>query len=396
VRRSPLVVVYLTVFLDLMGFGIILPSLPYYAERFGATGLWIGAILTAYSAAQLGGALYLGRLSDRLGRRPVLLVSLLGSAIALVATGLATSLPLLVASRLLAGGFGGSITTAQAYVADVSTPKDRTKFMGMLGASIGLGFIVGPAIGGILGPYGFSTAAFVAAGLAAVNFVLGLFLLPETRRADRPDQPVLTFAEVSGVLRHRSVSRILISTFLATIAFVGLEATFALLGQQRFQLNAGSLGYILAFVGVVVAIVQGGLIGRLSARYGERALGSAGALLMGFGLAALPFAPTLTTALAVLGVIAVGDGLTTPTLASLLSLETASEDQGATLGLGQSLSAGARAIGPLAAGWLFDRGSALPYLAGGLLLLLATWLILGIKASRPVPTFRAPEPAPIA
>jgi MFS transporter, DHA1 family, tetracycline resistance protein len=383
VRRSPLLVVYLAVFLDLLGFGIILPSLPFYAERFGATGLWVGAILTAYSAAQFVGALYLGRLSDRIGRRPVLLTSLLGSAVTLAATGLATSLPFLLASRLLAGGFGGSIATAQAYIADVTTPKDRTKYMGMLGASIGMGFIVGPAIGGALSLYGFSTAAFVAAGLAAANFVLGLFLLPETRRAGTVQRARLTVSAVSDALRSPAVGRILISTFLATFAFVGMEATFALLGQVQFQLNAGGLGFVLAFIGVVVAVVQGGVIGRLNARYGECTLASVGVLLMGVSLAVLPFLPRLTTAMIVLGVLAVGDGLATPTLSSLLSLETPADDQGATLGLGQSLSAAARATGPILAGWLFDRGIALPYLTGGLLLLVATWLILGIKASRP-------------
>jgi DHA1 family tetracycline resistance protein-like MFS transporter len=390
VRRSPLVVVYLAVFLDLMGFGIILPNLPFYAEHFGATGLWIGAILTAYSAAQFVGALYLGRLSDRIGRRPVLLASLIGSAVSLMVTGLATSLPFLLVSRLLAGGFGGSITTAQAYIADVTTPQDRTKYMGMLGASIGMGFIFGPAIGGALSPYGFSTAAFVAAGLAATNFVLGLFVLPETRQFGKTSsaRSRLDVASLADALRHPSVGRILISTFLATFAFVGMEATFALLGQNRFQLDAGGLGYVFAFVGCVVAIVQGGLIGRLNARYGERTLASAGALLMAVALLAIPLVPGLAAAMVVLGALAVGQGLLTPTLSSLLSLESDADERGGTLGLGQSLSAGARAIGPLAAGWLFDRSMALPYVLSALLLVVTAWLILGVKVARPA---RTPE-----
>ncbi len=384
-RRSPLIVVYLTVFLDLMGFGIILPILPFYAEHFGATGVWVGAILTAYSAAQFVSALFLGRLSDRIGRRPVLLASLFGSAVSMALTGLAGGLIFLVLSRLLAGGFGGSITTAQACIADVTTPKDRTKYMGILGASIGMGFIFGPAIGGALSGYGFATAAFVAAGLAAANFIFGVFVLPETRPVVlvRSERARLTVSNLAKALSYPTVGRILISTFLATFAFVGMETTFALFGQSRFGLDAGGLGLIFAFVGIVVAIVQGGLIGRLNTRFGERRLAIGGAMIMAGALLAIPLVPTLTMAMVVLSALAVGQGLLTPTLSSLLSLEANAAEQGGTLGLGQSLAAAARAIGPLTAGWLFDRGIAIPYILGAGLLAVTCWLIVGMKVTRP-------------
>ncbi len=182
--KPGLPVVYVTVFIDLVGFGIILPQLPFYAESFGATGVWVGAILTAYSAAQLVGASLLGRLSDRVGRRPVLLMSLAGSAASFLLCGLAHSLWLLLVARALAGLFGGSIAAAQAYIADVTAPGERAKYMGLLGAAIGLGFVFGPALGSRLARFGFGAAAFTSAGLAAANLLFAFFRLPETRGAE--------------------------------------------------------------------------------------------------------------------------------------------------------------------------------------------------------------------
>jgi DHA1 family tetracycline resistance protein-like MFS transporter len=287
--KPGLLVVYLTVFIDLVGFGIILPQLPYYAEAFGATGVWVGALLTAYSATQFLGASFLGRLSDRIGRRPVLLASLAGSAVSLVLSGLATSLATLVLARALAGLFGGSIAAAQAYVADSTTLEERARYMGFLGASIGLGFVLGPALGSGLARFGFGTAAFVAAGLAAANLVFGLFKLPEThgpeRRhlaASRPD-----FSHLVAALRHPSMGRLLAATFLATLAFVAMEATFALLGEHRFGLDPARLGLVFTYVGVVIVVVQGGLVGPLAARFGERTLASP-ALPMAVGPAPSP------------------------------------------------------------------------------------------------------------
>jgi MFS transporter, DHA1 family, tetracycline resistance protein len=375
--KPGLPVVYFTVFLDLVGFGIILPLLPYYAETFGATGVWVGALITAYSAAQFLGASVLGRLSDRIGRRPVLLASLAGSATSLVLSGLAHSLWLLLTARALAGLFGGSIAAAQAYVADSTTPKERARYMGLLGASIGLGFVLGPALGAGLARYGFGTAAFVAAGLAAANLAFGLFMLPEThgpeRRhlaASRPD-----LSHFFAALRHRSMGRLLGATFFATLAFVAMEATFALLGEHRFGLDQSWLGFVFTYVGVVIVVVQGGLVGPLAARFGERALAVAGALLMAIGLGALPLAPALPAALAVLGLLAAGQGLTSPMLSTLLSRAADEDEQGGTLGLGQSLAAAARAVGPIGAGWLYDRAMGAPYAAAAAVMVLAAVLV---------------------
>lgn len=376
-RRSPLLVVYLTVFIDLLGFGIILPALPYYAVSFGATGLWVGALLTAYSAAQFVGAPLLGRLSDRVGRRPVILASLAGSAISLTVTGLAGSLLLLLLARALAGLFGGSIAAAQAYIADVTRPEERARFMGLLGAAIGMGFVLGPAIGAALSPYGFGTAAFVAAGLAAANLAFGALTLAESLPLEQRHGEQARRRRISLVtaLRQPSIGRLLAATFLTTFAFVGMEATFALFGQQRYGLETASLGLIFTYVGIVIVIVQGGLVGRIARRFGERPAAVAGAVLLGLSLAVLPLAGTLPLALAALGALAAGQGLVTPMLSALLSHESEAGEQGATLGLGQSLAAGARAVGPLAAGWLFDLHPALPYLTGAALTLAVAGLL---------------------
>jgi len=361
----------------LLGFGIILPILPFYAEKFGANGLWIGAILTAYSAAQFVSALFLGRLSDRIGRRPVLLASLLGSALSLTASGFANSLVLLLLSRLIAGAFGGSITTAQAYVADVTTPSERTKYMGLLGASIGMGFVFGPGIGAALSGFGFSTAAFVAAGIAALNFLVGIVKLPESRVPGQADAVRRSFRleDVKAALSQPTLGSALLSTFISTIAFVAMEATFALFGQVRFGLNPAGLGIIFTLVGIVVAVVQGGLIGRLHLRYDDRTLAGAGAVAMGVAFFLIPLMPSLTGAVVILGLLAAGQGLVSPTLSSLISQSSDVGEQGQTLGIGQSLSAGARAVGPLLAGWLYDRSIALPYLLAAALMLLVVWLI---------------------
>ncbi len=376
-RRSPLLVVYLTVFVDLLAFGIILPILPYYAQSFGATGVWVGALLTAYSAAQFVSAPLLGRLSDRVGRRPILLASLAGSALSLALTGLAHTLALLLIGRLLAGLFGGSIATAQAYIADVTEPARRARYMGLLGAAIGLGFVFGPGLGAGLSHLGFGAAAFVAAGIAAANSLFGLFALVESRPAGRtPSERVWpTPARLAAALARPALGRILGATFLTTFAFVGMETTFALLGKLRFGLNAGGLGLVFTYVGLIAALVQGGLIGRLSARYGERSLAATGAGIMGAALVCIAVAASLGMALVALGALALGQGLASPALSSLLSQESGAHEHGATLGLGQSLAALARAVGPIVAGWLYDRGVALPYVLGALLMVLAAWLV---------------------
>lgn len=379
-RRSPLIAVYLTVFIDLLGFSIILPLLPYYAERYGATGAWVGALLTAYAAMQFLSAPILGRLSDRYGRRPILLVSLAGSAAGLVLTGLAHSLWLLLLARIIDGASGGSIATAQAYIADATPPEERARYMGLLGAAVGLGFTLGPGIGGALNVFGFSTAAFAAAALSTANLCFAALKLSETRRCAGGATGALPAPrEIAATLREPALGRTLWAGFLATFAFAGLEATYALFGQRYFGLTGGGFAALFTYIGVLGIVTQGFLVRRLARRFGEARLAAASAGLLALTLLVTAAARTLPTAIVVITLLALGQGLLSPMLPALLSLASSADEQGHTLGIGQALQAAARAIGPIVAGALFDLSASLPYLAGGALTLLATLLLLRVR-----------------
>lgn len=373
-RRSSLLAVHLIVLLDMVGFGVLLPLLPYVALHYGASGIGVGAILSAYSIAQLFGAPLWGRLSDRFGRRPVLLATLVGSAISLAATGVSADLTALITARALAGLFAGSLSTAQAAVADVSAPEDRAKSLGLLGATIGVGFIFGPALGGMLAPLGFATICFVTAGLAAANLALAAVVLqetlPATARVSRTPRPIFARPQISGAL-----GRLLASMFLAMLAFVALETTFPLLAEARYGITGRGMSAIFAGLGVVIVLVQGGMVGRLTRRFGSQPLALGGAVLMGLASLGVGVSGPLWLTLALVGLLAAGQGLVRPSLAALVSLSEGAERQGAVLGLGQSMGAAARAVGPLAAGWLFDRGEAAPYVAAGLAALAVVWLM---------------------
>jgi DHA1 family tetracycline resistance protein-like MFS transporter len=376
--RAALFVVYVTVFLDLLGFGIILPLLPYYAIKFGASARQLGFVFGAFSAAQFAGAFLLGRLSDRLGRRPVLLTCLAGASLAFLATGMAESLIGLVLARGFAGLFAGSISTAQAYVADVTRPEERARYMGLVGASIGMGFVFGPWVGAELSRFGFRTSAFAAAGLAAANLLIAIVALRESRPrgARAGGRAQLSLRRVGTVLRRPVIGPILIGGCLATLAFVSMESTFALLGRQRFSLNEQQLGRVFALVGITMIVVQGGLVGRLARWLGERRLATVGAVILASALLAMPFMPTLASLIGALLCVSVGQGLFVPSMATLLSRGSGTDEQGAVLGIGQSLASLARAVGPPLAGTLFDQAAARPYLLASTLMVLVAALLL--------------------
>ncbi len=373
---SALVIIYLTVFLDLAGFGILLPALPYYAQKLGASGFGLGLLFTSYSVAQLLGASLLGRWSDRIGRRPVLLLSLLGSAVSMTLAGFSVTLLGLLVARSFAGIFGGSISAAQAFIADSTTKENRAKYMGLLGASIGAGFVFGPAMGAVLlfAGFGFSAAAFVSAGLAAANLLFALWKLPESHPAEqRGVRRVLpSWASTFG---RQELAPILGCVFLNTFAFVGMESTLAYLVKARFDLDEKGFGLLLVFVGCVAIVIQGTLVGRLTRAFGEHRLATVGALMLGVSLLSLPFTPRLAWMMAALVVLAAGHGLVFPSLTTLLSKASGSEEQGSVLGVGQSLGAAARATGPVTAGLLYDLKIPLPFLLSGLLaLVVAAWV----------------------
>jgi len=354
-KRSPLFVIFITVFIDLVGFGIVIPVLPYYAEgtRFGATPREVGLLFASYSVMQLVFAPVLGKLSDKYGRRPILLISLLGTSLGFLILGFASTLWMLFLGRIIDGISGGNISTAQAYIADVTTKEDRAKGMGLIGAAFGLGFVFGPAIGGILSRWGVNVPFLFAGGLALANAILLYFTLPETVTADHPARVSAArgrgWKQLLEALGQRQLAFVLTIYFLSIVAFSIMTASFSLFMMFRLGYDPWHSGWIFAFVGVVSAIIQGGLIGRLVKRFGEPALVIAGGFLFSISLFVSPF---VTAAMGLLGILSVGalssigNALTAPSLTSLASKSASAAEQGSVLGVTQSVASVARAVGP--------------------------------------------------
>jgi multidrug resistance protein len=371
---GPLAIIFVTVFIDLVGFGIIIPMLPFYAEAYGASALQIGLLATSFSLMQFLFAPVWGRLSDRFGRRPIILTGLLGSAVSYFAFGLADSLAMLFVARIVAGIAGANIPTAQAFIADSTTAENRAKGMGLIGAAFGLGFTLGPAIGGFLSQWGYHMPAFFAAALSMANFVAGWFLLPESLARDKRGarQRAGRVAAFQTALARPALPLVLLMSFIVMMAFSAFESMFALFAGARFGYGATTIGYLFAWVGIVLALVQGVLVGRVVPRVGEHRLVPAAILLMALALAGHALAPNVPTLMAAMGLLAVGMGFNSPATLSMVSRLADPSDQGATLGVSQSLASLARIVGPVWGGLVFDWfGIAVPMLAASGLMLVA-------------------------
>jgi predicted MFS family arabinose efflux permease len=382
-RRSALAILFVIVFIDLLGFGMVIPVMALYAERLGASDAQTGWLMTGYSLMQFVFTPIWGRLSDRFGRRPLLLLSIFMTALGFVWYALAPGFGWLLGSRLFAGAATANIAIAQAYIADVTPPEGRARGMGLIGAAFGLGFVLGPAIGGFLSSIHFGLPGFAAAGLAAANGVAALFLLGEpAERVAARQRP--RFLAMVDELRRPGIRRIILIYGLSVLAFSGMEATFSLLAAHRYGLDPRHVSYVFAFIGVIIVIMQGGLIGPLTRRFGEQRLLVVGLLLQAVGLVALPFGGGIPGLFLACVPLAAGSGLTNPALTALLSRSARADDQGGTLGFGQSAAALGRIAGPISASNAYDHlWFAAPYLGGAALLVVTT--AIGTTLRNPAP-----------
>lgn len=364
-RRASLFVLFLTVFIDLIGFGMVIPFLSFYAREYGASGVVVGAVVGIYSIMQFFFAPVWGRLSDRIGRRPVILISLTASCCGYLLFALADNLAVLFASRIIAGIGGANIGTAQAYITDVTTDRERARGMGLIGAAFGLGFILGPPLSGILSAIGTARGmngnllpGLVAAGLSFTALLIALNVLVESKppgvqpRGSLP--PQFDRRIWRDVARHGILLALISGLFLSLLAVAGMETSVTLHARDRFQFEQIDLAYLFLFMGVIVAAIQGGLIGRLARVAGEKALIITGALSFTGAFIAVPSIYRLPPLYAIAFFVAIGQGLTYPSLTSLISKAAPENERGSILGLASAIGSLARFLGPVMTGWLYD------------------------------------------
>jgi multidrug resistance protein len=376
--------IWSTVALDLVGFGIILPILALYGERLGASPTTLGFVVASYSLAQFVFSPLLGRLSDRIGRRPVILLSLFGTAVGSILTGVATSVWLLFLGRIVDGASGASVSVAQGAVTDVAPPSERPRLLGLLGAAFGVGFVLGPALGGLAALWGPRVPFFVAAVIAFANGVVAWKRLPEThRRGEAEAAPPSPVSPVERAERRHDLTRLALVAFMATAAFSAFEATFSLLGERRFDLTESSVFAVFIGIGLLLVAVQGGLVRPFNARLGPASTVRLALTINAIGLLLLAAATTWLLLVPALVLLVLGQGLVTPTLAALVANRADEGRRGGALGFQQSAGALARIVGPALGGALFEHvGTAAPYVVGAGMIGVAL-LLLGTRVASP-------------
>jgi DHA1 family tetracycline resistance protein-like MFS transporter len=390
-RKPTLLTVFLVVLMDLVGFGIIMPLLPFVARHYQASGMTIGFLFASYSLMQFLFAPLWGRWSDSVGRRPVMLLSLFGSTVPYLLLACSESLWLILLSRIFAGICGANISVANAYIADITTPENRSRGMGLIGAAFGIGFVVGPALGGLLGRHGFLYPALAAAAICGINWVLALLYLPESRTPRKAPSPFrwVLFQGWGSVLKRENLTILIGISFLCNVAFALWETTFGLFLSEtpRFGYAMETFSYLLAYVAFLVAVIQGGLIGRLVGRFGERRL-LLGSLFLFFLSLVLMGASQIQLHLwAALTLLGLANGLNRPVIFGLISKEASEDEQGMVLGVAHSAGSLARIVGPVMGGWMLDQRLSLPLEGGAVLMLLA----LALAVAGTWKTKRRPE-----
>lgn len=383
VMRRPIVVIFITIFIDMLGFGIIIPILPVFSKELGAENYQVGLIAMSYPIMNFLFAPFWGSLSDRFGRRPIILGSVLITTVAYFIFSQAISLWILLLSRILSGIGSANLSVAQAYVADVSSPKERAKSMGLIGAAFGLGFIIGPTAGGYLknlSTYGHvDWVGYGASAICLVNLLLAFFFLPESLK-ERNHNLAFNFKVISGIvheLRKPVIRELLLINFIFITAFMIMQIAATLFWRESIGLTEIEMGYMFAFIGVLTVIVQGGLVGRMVKRFGEYRLVTIGSYLAMLGFALIPWVTTETfipLELVAFGILALANGCITPSITSLLSKSAAPTDVGQVLGVNQSFGSLARAAGMALSGFMYGIEFHLPFLTGAVLMVLCVWL----------------------
>ncbi|MBI4502140.1 MAG: MFS transporter [Gemmatimonadetes bacterium] len=394
--RSRFGVLFLTVFIDLAGFGLILPILPYYAQRLGAGGVGFGALVGIYSAMQFLATQILGRLSDRVGRRPVLLATITVSAVGYTMFGLAGTYGVLFLARMISGFSGGNISVAQAYIADVTAPSERSRGMGFIGAAFGLGFIVGPALGGLAGHYGGPSApAWVAVTLCIANLISAYFILPESLPVSgRSHRPLLDLGHLRRAVMQPHLRSLMVFFGVMPLAFAGYTVALPLYAGRTFGWRERELGWFFTIVGFIAALVQGYLFGRIVKRVGDRTLVILGALGMAVSIGAVPFLQTTMALYAWTVVLAFSNSIASPAATGLISRLSGAQEQGTMLGAAQAVSALGRLTGPVVIGQVYDGIGARSAFFAAAAVMGAAW----VAATRvaPLPDLAAHQPTPSA
>ncbi|MBX2980845.1 MAG: MFS transporter [Flavobacteriales bacterium] len=387
--RSRLAILFLTVFIDLLGFGLVIPILPTYASQLGASPFEVGLVMAVYALMNFIFSPFWGSVSDRLGRRPVIAFTVLITALAFLLLAHAHSLALLFAARMLAGIGSANIAASQAYITDVTPPEGRAKALGLIGAAFGIGFIFGPPVGGFIKEhYGMAAVGYSAMGLSLLNLLLVLMLLPESLK-ERNREVKLELKPVTqalNALRNERFRDLFITTFIYITAFSMMQITVALLWEEQYALSEAQIGYMFAAIGFASAVVQGTLVGWLARTFGEARLMVYGAILMGCGLFSIPFVPNdlfMPLALIPIALLALANGCLMPSITSLLSRNAQQSEQGQVLGLNQSFASLARIAGPTLGGVLYGWHYTGPYVAGaGLMGVVLLFVLAFQRAAR--------------
>jgi DHA1 family tetracycline resistance protein-like MFS transporter len=376
IKNKALLTIFLIVFIDLFGFGIILPLLPFIAEKYGATPLQIGLLASSFSFFQFISSPILGRLSDRFGRKKLLIISQIGTALGFIVLGVANSLPLIFLSRIIDGVTGGNISIAQAYIADVTTEKQRVRGMGLISAAFGMGFIFGPAVSGLLAPYGYSVPAYFAAGISVITVLTNILFLKEsvnTKKTEHEKSTGFTFTRFKEAISHFPIGILIAAFFVLNLSFSVLQGVFAIWTQHTFGFGARQNGFLFTYIGVIAVLTQLFLLPFLSRKIKETKLLIYAIFVMAFGFLILPLDGLLSVYIALL-IIASTNGIVNPTVQSLASKSVHRAEYGGTLGIFQSVGSLGRIFGPSFGGTVYDfAGVNYPFFLSSILIFASYW-----------------------